>query len=329
MARKYFTIYGLDRDSQSVEKLTQSLCGAKFQNSQKQVQNINICDEAKELLTTHKQNIYFNKQKYEDKKYGYCTLKPEVKPSSPKAKNMEIFVFGYDIDIEKARELFEKAETENDINMESNESSSNANLFVIADNVLKLDQEIKQMEGGFSAIKELFQSCEDGRVFTNGKDIYAVMVATIGTRRVDTKAVEAAGLYEKYAKLKDAYQKVEVTEGIDKIKKEKVAYNLDSMKENEIAKLCEEYLAMSPIIEKKTNELNKNKKDLLRALNFPKDGKPYTKRVDMGSRELLITVTNVKATEALDTDRMKADGIYEQYSKEIKPSRLMNVVKLS
>lgn len=329
MARKYFTIYGLDKDSKSVEKLTQSLCGAKFQNSQKQVQNINICDEAKELLTTHKQNIYFNKQKYEDKKYGYCTLKPEVKPSSPKAKNMEIFVFGYDIDIEKARELFEKAETENDTNMESNESSSNANLFVIADNVLSLNQEVKKMEGEFEAKKEAFKDCVDGQVFTKGDSIYAVMVALVETRRVDADAVEKAGLYEKYAKKKDAYQKVEVTEGIEKPKKENISYMLNSMKEDEVAELCEEYLAIVPIIEKKTAELNKGKRDLLRALDIPKDGKSHTKGVKLGNRELIITVTNIKEGESLDSDRMKADGVYEQYSKPIKPSRLMNVVKLS
>lgn len=350
--RNYFTIYGRTKDTKKIEKLTKDMCNATFTVQQKQGK-MNICDEAKIMLTKGKPNVYFSNQKLEGKKYGICKIKPEIRPTNNKLANMEFFVFGYSIDIDKAKELFEEAEKE-EINVTTNTTNTNSfeafenqtedkkqtknlendpKFFALAEKLLEIQDKIWEKEKDNDYKEDVLKSVVDGQVFIKGKDIYVVTIGKGADSRIDKDAFIAGEpkLAEKYKTMQGEKWEVRVSDGIKKPNRKNLVnkdhiYNLT---DNQLFDICNEYNTTGKDyknLENKQSELASIIKAYI-GYPLPKETKDY--KTKQGNKELIVSIKYTNPYESIDTDRLKADGInYDAYKKPISAARYMSLKKL-
>ena len=357
MAGKYFTIYGRTKDTKKIEKLTKEMCNATFVIQQKQGK-INICDEAKDALTKGKQNVYFDKQKLTGKSYGVCKIKPEVKPINSKLNGMEFFVFGYTIDIEKAKELFEEVEKEEVNTTVAQPTATNSfeafenkddtavkkqktekdlendpKFYALAEKLLEVQDKIWEKEKDNDYKEDVLKSVVDGQVFIKGNEIYVVTIGKGADSRIDKDAFIAGEpkLAEKYKTLQGEKWEVKVSDGIKKPNRKNLVnkdhvYNLT---DDQIFDICNEYNATGSDykkLEDKQSELGSIIKAYI-GYPLPKETKEY--KIKQGNKELIVSIKYTNPYESIDTDKLKADGInYDAYKKPITAARYMSLKKL-
>lgn len=335
---KYFTFYGLDKKTGEVIKLTRDISGARFTNDKRQVQNILLFDEAKKVLLKHSANLYFDKQNYEGNKYGYCTIKPTVVPINPLLVGSSIFVFGYDIDMQKARDLFEKAKIDGTPQDKGYYATmkDNAKEHTMEDSVLFakcLDlintKNSKKTMKDFKPKEDLLKTLEDGRVFADvDGSMYCVMVGEDENRKVSTEMVETAGLLGKYGKIEEGHFNLTVSDGVPVPKESKIKYDKNTLNNSQILSIIKSYLELKPKVKELNSKEEKLKQEIIDYVN-PAKGKDWEKVINFEGKSLTIKMKWVPERTIADSDKLKADGLYEKFSKAYDPAKFMTIKNLA
>jgi len=339
----YFTFYGFNEKTKKIERLTTEQCNAIYQTSNKQQERINLIKEAKELLTTHKQNIYFEKQEYKAKKYGYCSLKKEVKVANAKLKDMKNFVFGYDMDIEKARQLFESMPKEEAIQKSKSATSTKKNpstagekkqvniptkdsaLFTLANKWLMTKRETDTLGKRMEFIKNVLLTVDNGRVLSNGKTFYSVLIGVNhGWDTADVEKLKKDGLFEQFSKETKPKVTLSVDDGIALEREKKITATADQFNENQLYDMADEYFASQPYLEQKQKELEQYRSVLLR------DCGEGSTRVKMGDKELVVNIKTAESgSKIVDVDALKnVPALWEKYKKVTADIKFLHVKKL-
>lgn len=325
--RHYFTLYGFDNVKKETIRITNEESFATYQNPNRQVEKISICEEAKKFLKTKKNMIYFDKQILKGNKYGIATLHPSIKPTNPKLKDIICYIFGLDIDLEGATDIFNKEF--NNLQVEEKltdmvKEKEDSNLYNYADKWLQYKRELKERNDKISDYKGVLSNLENGRVLTRGNNKIAILIGTQYTGLVeDADKLRADGLFDQYSYQTETNLKVNVDDGIKVPNHKKPSYNPEDYTEEQLFDMANNYDTETEFAKNIEKEQKKIETYLLQ--HCPEG----TQSLKSGNKELILTIKRSTPQKRVDVNKLKADpAMWNKYSKKGTDKSLFTVKKL-
>lgn len=325
--KHYFTLYGFDNVKKETIRITNEESIATYQNPNRQVERISICDEAKKFLKTKKNIIYFDKQILKGNKYGIATLHPSIKPTNPKLKNIICYIFGLDIDLEKATDIFNKEF--NNLQVEEKltnmvQAKEDSQLYTYAEKWLQYKRELKERKDKIEDYKGVLSNLDNGTVLTRGNNKIAILIGTQYVGLVaDSDKLKADGLYEQYVKSSNTSLKVNVDDGIKVPNHKKPSFNPQDYSEDQLFDMANNYYTEKEFVDKIEDDQAKIENYILQ------HNKEGVYNLKSGNKELILTIKPSNARLVVDTDKLKADpNLWKKYSKKGTDKDLFTIKKL-
>ncbi len=323
-----FTLYGWDFKLNKTLRVKGIDSFASIVNNGNTVE-FNIFDEARKALNK-KPCLFLDEIKINNDKTGFAQLAEGAVTKKAMIKNVKIFTFGYDMQLEKAEEMIKKIIPEDYLvndDEEENEYKKDLDMYYLAKDFELLNEEVKKQEKLLSGVENVLRTCENGEIFQKGNKICAVFLGVEDPKEAfDEIAFKEDAKKDpslcKYISEGNSKVLISVDSGIKKVKAVEMIPDRNKYTNEQLFKMAYSYNEMKRELDTINKQLD-NLKKLLKN-RVPDDILSTTKTggqkgslvLEKNGSKLIITKSVSKPMIKIDTRALKKDGLFDKYIKK-------------